>query len=155
MPIVRHAEKHYFETRFFATFADTNVVGNVYFANFVLWQGTCREYFFAEMCPEILDYIKKGLLLITLDLGCRYIDQLYALDHVIMRMNVESLTQNRMMMNFLYYRDGAEGETLVCESHQSIAAMRVVDGKLVGTPFPEQLVALIHDYGLEGGQHRL
>ena len=48
MPIVRHRERNYFETRIYATFADTNVVGNVYFANYVFWQGKCRETFFAD-----------------------------------------------------------------------------------------------------------
>lgn len=148
MPIVRYRDRNYFETQFYATFADTNVVGNVYFANYVHWQGRCREVFFAEICPEVMRDVNDGLLLVTLDLGCRYIDQLHALDRVVMRMNVESLSQNRMMMNFLYYRLESRDEILVCESHQSVAAMRKIGNALTAVPFPDSMLAPIYDYDL-------
>ncbi|MCK6546379.1 acyl-CoA thioesterase [Myxococcota bacterium] len=148
MPIVRHGEQVFFETSFWVTFADTNVVGNVYFANYILWQGKCREIFFAEVCPGMRRDVEEGLLLVTLDLGCRYIEQLHALDRVVMRMNVESLSESRMMMNFKYYRVDADGEKLVCESHQSVAAMRAVGGRTVPVPFPELMLGPILDYGL-------
>ena len=46
------ASGKWFELEHVVTFADTNVVGNVYFANYFRWQGECRELLMAESYPE-------------------------------------------------------------------------------------------------------
>jgi enediyne biosynthesis thioesterase len=148
MPIVQHDNKNYFETSFVTTFADTNVVGNVYFANYISWQGKCRELFIAEFCRDVLAEINAGLALVTLDLSCRYVEQLRALDKVVMRMNVEELSESRMLMSFLYYRQDQDRQTLVCQSHQSAASMRYIDGNFVVVPFPASMLDAIREYTL-------
>ena len=79
MPMIQTAEGPCFEYKFKTTFEETNLVGNIYFANYVLWQGKCREMFLYETCPEVIEEINNGLLLITLDLSVKYVSQLYAL----------------------------------------------------------------------------
>jgi enediyne core biosynthesis thioesterase len=150
MPIVQHDNKNYFETSFVTTFADTNVVGNVYFANYILWQGKCRELFLAEFCREVITEINAGLALVTLDLSCRYVEQLRALEKVVMRMNVEELSDSRMLMSFMYFRQDDSGHVPVCQSHQSVASMREVDGKFVTVPFPVSMIDAIREYNLVG-----
>jgi enediyne biosynthesis thioesterase len=148
MPIVQYDNRNYFETEFVTTFADTNVVGNVYFANYIFWQGKCRELFIAEFCQDVLAEINSGLALVTLDLSCRYVEQLHALDKVVMRMNVEELSESRMLMSFLYYKKTGSQQTLVCQSHQSAASMRVIDGKFTTVPFPASMMDAIREYNL-------
>ena len=148
MPIVQHGNKNYFETKFVTTFADTNVVGNVYFANYILWQGKCRELFLHEFCPNIVEEIEDGHALVTLDLSCRYVEQLRALEQVVIRMNVEELSDTRMLMSFRYYRVEGSSFTLVCESHQSVASMRYIDGQFVTVPFPTSMFDAISEYHL-------
>lgn len=36
------------------TFDETNLVGNVYFAHYLRWQGHCRERFLADHAPGVL-----------------------------------------------------------------------------------------------------
>jgi hypothetical protein len=43
------------------SFEETNVVGNVYFTRHLSWQGRCRELFFRDYAPEILDELHKEL----------------------------------------------------------------------------------------------
>lgn len=148
MPIIQHGHKNYFEMSLVTTFADTNVVGNVYFANYVLWQGKCRELFLHEFCPNIVAEIEAGHALVTLDLSCRYVEQLRALDTVVIRMNVEELSDTRMLMSFNYYRRDGASDTLVCQSHQSVASMRYIDGQFVTVPFPASMCEAISDYHL-------
>lgn len=148
MPIVQHENKNYFETSFVTTFADTNVVGNVYFANYILWQGKCRELFLHEFCPNIVREIEAGHALVTLDLSCRYVEQLRALETVVIRMNVEELSNTRMLMSFHYYRVEGSSYTLVCQSHQSVASMRYIDGQFVTVPFPTSMFDAISEYHL-------
>jgi enediyne biosynthesis thioesterase len=148
MPIVKHDNRNYFETSFVTTFADTNLVGNVYFANYVLWQGKCRELFLHEFCPNVAQEIEAGHALVTLDLSCRYVEQLRALEKVVIRMNVEELSDTRMLMSFHYYRVDGSSYTLVCQSHQSVASMRYVEGEFVTVPFPATMSDAIRTYHL-------
>ena len=55
----------YFEHKHLVTFGDTNVVGNVYFANYFHWQGECREALMAEKYPEFENDLRRGFGLIT------------------------------------------------------------------------------------------
>ena len=61
MPIVRTDQGSAFEYRHIVGFEETNVVGNVYYANHVLWQGRCREMFLKEYAPDVADLISDGL----------------------------------------------------------------------------------------------
>ncbi len=37
---------------------ETSLVGNVYFTNYLLWQGHCRERFLMEHAPEVLELLQ-------------------------------------------------------------------------------------------------
>jgi hypothetical protein len=88
--------KNYFETRF-VTPADTNVVGNV-FVN-VLWQGKCGN---CSCTSSERRGVEAGHALVPSTSSCRYVEQLRALDTIVIRMNVDCPT--RMLMSFHYYR---------------------------------------------------
>ncbi|MBE7169194.1 MAG: acyl-CoA thioesterase [Williamsia sp.] len=146
MPMIRSEGNSYYEYKFIATFEETNVVGNVYFANYVLWQGKCREMFLYEYCPEIVEDINGGLYLITLDLSVQYISQLHAFDKVVMHMSLEAQGESRLMMNFDYYHQKGDKLILVCKGHQATAAMRMRDGQLVPAHFPESMLEVFQEY---------
>lgn len=146
MGIIKTPEGVYYEHRFITTFEETNLVGNIYFANYAVWQGKCREMFIYEYCPEVIDEIKNGLGLITLDLSLQYVSQLFAFDTVVMRMSLEAQSESRLMMNFDYYREDGKNLTLVCRGHQATAAMREVNGVMVPVHFPESMLQAIEAY---------
>ncbi len=139
-------EGAYFEYRFNTTFEETNLVGNIYFANYVVWQGKCREMFLYENCPDVIDKISNGLALITLDLSVRYIGQLHAFDKVVMRMSLESQSASRLLMYFRYYKETGEELTLICEGSQATAAMREENGQMVPVPFPDSMFEVFEQY---------
>jgi enediyne biosynthesis thioesterase len=140
MPIINSHEGAYYEYRFVTSFEETNVVGNIYFANYAVWQGKCREMFLYEYCPDIIAEIKNGLHLITLDLSIQYIGQLFAFNKVVMKMYMEAQSVSRILMRFEYYLE-KEGElTLVCKGHQATAAMREINGMMISTHFPESMM---------------
>jgi enediyne biosynthesis thioesterase len=150
MPMIKNLNgDSYFEYRFITTFEETNVVGNIYFANFLVWQGKCREMFLYEYCPEIIEQIYNGLALITLDLSVEYISQLFAFDQVVMKMYLESSSSSRLMMRFEYYKEEKDKTlTLVCKGTQASAAMIEINGKLTPTNFPKSMYELFEQYNL-------
>ena len=55
-----------FEYHHIVTFEETSVVGSVYYANHIRWQGRCRELFLRQYVPEILGLMEQGLALYEL-----------------------------------------------------------------------------------------
>ncbi|MEN5231548.1 acyl-CoA thioesterase [Sphingobacterium faecium] len=149
MAMIYSSSRSYYEYRFISTFEETNVVGNIYFANYVVWQGKCREHFLYEYCPDIIKEINNGLALITLDLSMEYISQLFAFDHVVMRMYLEGNSSSRLLMSFEYFKINSENDwELIAKGTQSTLAMREKDGKLSPCEFPNSLFRVFEEYNL-------
>jgi len=130
----------FYEYRHIVCFQETNLVGNVYYANHVIWQGKCRELFLRDHAPDILQDLKQGLSLVTTQVSCEYHQELFAFDEVAVRMYVTAVTQSRVGMRFDYFRLAPDGrEELIARGEQQIACMREVDGKMGPTPVPESL----------------
>ena len=51
--------EQYYEYRHVVGFEETNLVGNVYYVNYVRWQGRCREMFLLEHAPSVLDELRE------------------------------------------------------------------------------------------------
>lgn len=125
-------------------FEDTNVVGNVYFARYVSWQGRCRELFLRDHAPTVLADLDRGLRLVTTHVSCDYFAELRALDRVVVRMRLDRLTPTRVSMRFDFLR----GDELVARGDQEIACLRVHDGDrtLVPVRVPEPLRTALVPY---------
>ncbi|MEW9552919.1 acyl-CoA thioesterase [Nonomuraea sp. NPDC050783] len=137
----------FYEHRHVVTFADTNVVGNVYFTHYVEWQGRCRERFLAEQAPEVVRALAGELVLVTADCSCEFFAELYALDEVSIRMSLAGIEDNRVSMDFGYYRLGAGPARLVARGRQTIACMRRdPGGGLLPAEIPEQLRRALDRY---------
>src|SRR4051794_2316662 len=102
-PIVR-----YFEHRLAVGFADTNVVGNVYFANYFLWQGKCREEFLRLHAPQVLEDFRAGYGMITKESSCVFHHETFAFQEILIRMYLEELTRTAIVLRFDFFRVDVE-----------------------------------------------
>src|SRR6186997_3424504 len=93
-----------YEMRHIVGLEETNVVGNVYFANHVRWQGRCRELFLRDHAPAVLERLGQDLTLVTTRCSCRYLAEVSAFDEVVIRMRLGALTRSRIAMVFEYLR---------------------------------------------------
>ena len=135
-----------YEYRHVVGFEETNLVGNVYYAHHVRWQGRCREMFLRDHAAEVLEELARGLHLVTTRVSCEYLAELSALDEVVIRMRLGDLTQNRISMIFEYWRRTGDGEELVARGEQQAACMRQNGTRIVPTPIPEGLREALHSY---------
>jgi enediyne biosynthesis thioesterase len=130
---------HYFEWRHVVAFGETNLVGNVYYAHYLNWQGQCREMFLRQACPEILDELRSGLKIFTLKAECEYLGELTAFDEITLRLGLEELTQTQLAFAFDYLlmRDGKE--ELIAQGRQRVVCMRMAEGRPVPIRVPDPL----------------
>jgi enediyne core biosynthesis thioesterase len=139
--------KRFFEYRHRVGFEETNLVGNVYFAHHLRWQGRCRELFLATHAPSILGELQSGLALVTVRVSCDYHQELEALDEIAIRMSLEEMTQNRIRFAFHYWRLKPEGEELVARGEQEVATMRrEPGGAMKPRPLPTTLRLALEEY---------
>jgi enediyne core biosynthesis thioesterase len=117
------------------TFDETNLVGNVYFAHYLRWQGHCREQFLADHAPGVLAALGDGLVLVTVDCAAEFYAEAFAGDLIDVIMTLDGLTGNRITMGFDYVREPA----LLAQGRQSVACMRRAGRSLEPVPVPDEL----------------
>jgi enediyne biosynthesis thioesterase len=131
-------------------FEETNLVGNVYYVNHLRWQGRCREMFLFEHAPEVLAELGNGLALATTRCSCDYLAELQAFDEVLLRMRLAGVTQNRITLQFEYWRRTPAGEELVARGEQQVACMRRDGAATVAAPIPAGLREALRPYAAPG-----
>jgi enediyne core biosynthesis thioesterase len=128
-------------------FEETNLVGNVYFANIIKWQGRCREMFIKEYAPDVLDELYKDLSLVTVNVTADFYKEIFAFDEVKIRMFLSDQVQNRVTMNFEYWRSLDDGnEELVAVGKQQIASLRKAGEIYIASPLPESFIQALSQY---------
>ncbi|MDR2008910.1 MAG: acyl-CoA thioesterase [Bacteroidales bacterium] len=138
--------KFYFEYKFITTFEETNLIGNVYFANYAIWQGRCREIFLYEFCPDVIEEIKNGLLLVTLDMNITFLNQTFVLEKILMRMSIDAKSDTSLLMKFDYYKEENDRLNIVANGLQTIVAMKSINDKMVTVNLPHSLLSFMENY---------
>ncbi|MGN9910240.1 acyl-CoA thioesterase [Phytohabitans sp. LJ34] len=136
----------YFEYAHTVGFEETNIVGNVYYVNYLRWQGRCREMFLKERAPAVLADLQGDLKLFTLKVDCEFYAEITAFDELSIRMRLVDLAQTQIEFSFDYVRLEPGGETLVARGRQRVACMRGPNTATVPTRVPEALASALEPY---------
>ncbi|MER7195882.1 acyl-CoA thioesterase [Streptomyces flaveolus] len=138
----------YFEYRHTVGFEETNLVGNVYYVNYLRWQGRCRELFLKQKAPEVLADVQDDLKLFTLKVDCEFFAEITAFDELSIRMRLSDFGQTQLEFTFDYVKvDEGGGEALVARGRQRVACMRGPNTNTVPSLVPEALVRALEPYG--------
>jgi enediyne core biosynthesis thioesterase len=149
-PFAAVAERYEYEH--VVTLEETNLLGNVYFAHYLRWQGHCREHFLREHAPEIFDELDREHALVTTRCSCEYLAELVAFDHVVVRMGLGRVVQNRLELLFEYWRKSDEDEELVARGAQELAWLIRQGERFVPRRVPEPLLEAIDAYRADPAQ---
>lgn len=140
--------EQYYEYRHLVGFEETNLVGNVYYVNYLRWQGRCREMFLFERAAAVLEDLRDDLKLFTLKCECEYMVEIGAFDQLSIRMRLEDLTQTQIGFAFDYVRLRDDMEVLVARGRQRIACMRGPNTDTKPTRVPEVLRAALAPFAM-------
>lgn len=140
----------YFEYRHTVGFEETNLVGNVYYVNYLRWQGRCRELFLKEKAPAVLAEVQDDLKLFTLKVDCEFFAEITAFDELSVRMRLAELGQTQLEFTFDYVKVPADGAgTLVARGRQRVACMRGPNTATVPSTIPDSLVRALAPYSTQ------
>jgi enediyne biosynthesis thioesterase len=102
--------------------------------------------FLFDHAPDVIEQISSGLALVTVNVSCQYLSELFAFDRVIIAMQLKEMVQNRITMGFEYWRTNAKEKSLVAIGEQQAACMRRVEGRNVPTSIPSSLQQALETY---------
>jgi enediyne core biosynthesis thioesterase len=128
------------------TFDETNLVGNVYFAHYLHWQGHCREHFLAEHAPSVIAALSGELALVTVDCSADFYAEAFAFDDIEVRMMLDGIDGHRIAMCFDYVRVGLGAATLLARGRQTVACMRRGEYGLEPIAVPAELRTALGRY---------
>jgi len=140
--------EQYYEYKHLVGFEETNLVGNVYYVNYLRWQGRTREMFLREKAPAVLADVRGDLKLFTLKVDCEFLAEITAFDELSIRMRLEDLTQTQIGFAFDYVRLRDGFEELVARGRQRIACMRGPNTNTKPTRVPDELRAALAQYAM-------
>ena len=129
-------------------FEETSLVGNVYFTNYLLWQGHCRELFLRDNAPEVLEMMaRREIMFFTHNCTCEYLGEwgFAPLDRVLVRMKLAKFRGGRLTLEFDYH-NADRAETLVAHGHQEIYCKAFRAGAWYPEPFPITLIHALKQY---------
>lgn len=138
--------QEYYEIRHLVGFEETNLVGNVYYVNYLRWQGRCREMFLKEHAPDIVEELRADLKLFTLKCDCEFFAEISAFDELSIRMRLLELTQTQIAFGFDYVRLREGFEELVARGSQRVACMRGPNNATAPARVPETLRRALEQY---------
>jgi enediyne biosynthesis thioesterase len=137
----------YFEYRHVVGFEETNLVGNVYYVNYLRWQGRARELFLKERASEVLADLQDDLKLFTLKVDCEFFAEITAFDEVSIRMRLLELGQTQLQFGFDYVKLAGDGTgTLIARGMQRVACMRGPNTRTAPARVPDALVRALEPY---------
>ncbi|MFF4214489.1 acyl-CoA thioesterase [Streptomyces sp. NPDC001796] len=146
----QYGPRQYYEYRHVVGFEETNLVGNVYYVNYLRWQGRCREMFLREHARDVIADLQNDLKLFTLKVDCEFLAEITAFDELSIRMRLEDLTQTQVEFSFDYVRLREGLEELVARGRQRVACMRGPNAATLPTPVPESLRRALTRYQARG-----
>jgi enediyne biosynthesis thioesterase len=125
------------------TLDETNVVGNVYFAHYLHWQGHCRERFLAEHAPSVLKAVQEGeLAMATVSCAMDYYAECFALDEIEVVMTLRTTSGNRITMDFEFLRAGV----LAARGSQAVACLARTAAGTEPVSIPAELSGALRSY---------
>lgn len=140
----------YFEYRHTVGFEETNLVGNVYYVNYLRWQGRCRELFLKTQAPDVLAEVQDDLKLFTLKVDCEFFAEITAFDELSIRMRLVDLVQTQIEFSFDYVKLDPDGsELLIARGRQRVACMRGPNTRTVPSRVPESLIRALSPYNTQ------
>ena len=121
-----------FRTELFISLGETNATGNVYFANYVKYQGILREQCIVKHVPNINEIMMQtGIRLVTVDVYQKFRSNAYFGDTLIGELTVDQIQGCKAKVRFRY--KNKETGVLIGEGYQHFCCVDKT-GKVLKMP---------------------
>ncbi|MBU0463859.1 MAG: thioesterase family protein [Proteobacteria bacterium] len=137
-----YGKNRVFTSEIMVTLKDTNVFGNVYFSNYIEYQGSIREKFLLASVPDLHEMLAKThVRLVTIDTYNKFISNAYFGDILLLELTTSDINAATCKLN-ITFKNKATGK-LVGKGYQRFC---VVSSKGKVMRLPEALLGPLDFY---------
>ncbi|KPQ33547.1 MAG: Dehydrogenase [Phormidesmis priestleyi Ana] len=140
-----------FTETFQTTLEESNLVGNVYYGNYFIWQGRVIDLFLYSLAPNFFRVSTAQGEVVSLYSHMNYMREAMPFDKVRVQLYLHSVTECGAIFNFEFFREmpNQKKEKLHTGEQEVIWANRQADGSPSPAPWPEPIrAALLQQRGL-------
>jgi acyl-CoA thioesterase FadM len=124
------------------TLEESNLVGNVYYANYFAWQNRVRDLHLQRFAPERFHGIGADGELLCLHSHVDYLREAMPFDRIEVRLAPRSVSRCGAVLDFEYYRVEGAGRHKLSVGWQEVAwVRRLADGTPQPQPWPADVLA--------------
>jgi len=130
------------EVTIFVKSGDIGPLGGVHWVTFAHWLGYTRENFISQEVPQVMEMMKKGLVIITRETSINFINPAHFGEVVIVRVRVQDILKFRLsILHFEFVKLNNGKEELLAQATQKLAYAQVnhitnkVEPALIPTEF--------------------
>jgi len=124
-------KSHTSETRFRVRYAETDQMGVVYYANYLVWMEMGRTDYCKSVGFDYRDMEQDGARMAVAEATCRYMNPARYDDEIVVTTCVERL--NRRLITFAYVISNVKSGIVLAEGKTVHVAMGI-DGKAISIP---------------------
>ena len=142
LPVIAYDE-------FLTTLEDSNLVGNVYYANYFIWQGRVRDKFFQSLVPQQFRGLGKDGELFCSCSRLDYLRDAMPFDKIYVSISIQSLYEMKAVLKYEYYRVLPFGkkEKLAVGQHEVYWVSHHGRGRPETRRFPEHVIQFLLENG--------
>lgn len=136
------------EECFSTSLEESNLVGNIYYENYFVWQGKVRDRWLYSISPDLVRGNASHGEMVCIDSRLDYIRDAMSFDSVLVVMSIIRITQKKLEFRYEYYRMEQDGskEKLAAGRHVAIWVKRGFDGGLEISELPTSILAALSDH---------
>ena len=127
-----------YETAITTSLDNSNIVGNIYFANYYAWQGLVRDKFFYGIIPDYFRGVGEKGELICLGAEVKHLREAMPFDDIVVTMALKKLRKFSAVFYLEYFRAMPDGGRLKLAfgEHRCMWVLRDKNGDPVPAKFP-------------------
>ena len=130
---------------FQTTLEESNVVGNVYYANYFIWQGRTLDLFLYSIAPQYLRVSNPCGEMVCLYTRMDYLREAMPFDRILTLLYVASVSERGAVFKFEFFRDYTDGrkEKLHVGEQEVLWVMRDAKGVPSSAPWPPDILQVL------------
>jgi enediyne polyketide synthase len=121
---------------------NSNIVGNIYFANYYAWQGQVRDHYFYKIIPEYFRGVGEKGELLCVQTQVQHLREAMPFDTIVVTMALKQLKKYSVTFHFEYFRQENDGSRtkLAFGEQQNVWVVRDEKGTPIPSPFPQPVL---------------
>ena len=128
------------EQNFQTSLEDSNLVGNIYFANYAKWLGRTRDLYFYNLMPNLYRGVGNDGEFFTLNCDIFHLQEAMPFDNVLVKMYINKAYEFGLELYFEYFLNNRNSSKKLAFGYQKVGWVKRNDNVLELKRLPDEII---------------